>query len=183
MNTQGNYATNCLISSKRKIVVKVLVYGIISIATCLLISYMSGQDKTISYEISGAITDATAWAVKLPVNDENDSFKFIYTLELIYRKLAHVSLYFMLGLSVTSFVVNMSELRKAKVTLWSVILFCFLFSIVDELHQNYVPGRTCSVRDIVFDGSGYLLSVYLFKVIGRAIEKKRFERRRKNAKT
>ena len=34
--------------------------------------------------------------------------------------------------------------------------FCILFSITDEIHQSFVPGRSCQLKDVVTDSFGAL---------------------------
>lgn len=37
-----------------------------------------------------------------------------------------------------------------------------LYSITDEIHQLFVPGRVASVYDLIADGLGIALGIYLF---------------------
>lgn len=39
------------------------------------------------------------------------------------------------------------------------IAVALAYGIVDELHQAYVPGRVCSVSDLLSDGMGAVLAV------------------------
>jgi len=40
----------------------------------------------------------------------------------------------------------------------AAVVVATLYGIVDELHQRYTPGRTCSVADMLADGSGAALA-------------------------
>lgn len=40
-----------------------------------------------------------------------------------------------------------------------------LYGVVDELHQSFVPGRDCSMFDLVSDASGAALAVVLLRGI------------------
>lgn len=52
--------------------------------------------------------------------------------------------------------------------LWRYALTAgILYAASDELHQYFVPGRACQLRDVVIDGLGVLIGVlagYLFSV-------------------
>ena len=49
-----------------------------------------------------------------------------------------------------------SSLRKDK-RLALVILFCLIYAVSDELHQQFVPGRISSIADLALDSIGILL--------------------------
>jgi VanZ family protein len=55
--------------------------------------------------------------------------------------------------------------RKAIVILISLMLLAFL----DELHQKLIPGRTCSINDMLSDISGILSGMILCPIIFRFI--------------
>jgi len=44
------------------------------------------------------------------------------------------------------------------------------YGVVDELHQSFVPGRDCSLSDLVSDASGAALAVVLLRgIVGRSV--------------
>lgn len=49
---------------------------------------------------------------------------------------------------------------SAKVKISSLITG--LFGCLDELHQSFVPGRYCSLTDVLFDFIGMTLGIFLF---------------------
>ena len=44
------------------------------------------------------------------------------------------------------------------------VILCVLYSISDEVHQYFVPGRSCELRDILIDISGCILAVLIIKL-------------------
>lgn len=80
-------------------------------------------------------------------------------LSLIIRKLAHFTEYLILG----TLVINMFTKNNAKKTYLLSILLCIIYAISDEIHQIFVPGRACQIKDILIDSVGSITGVYLFK--------------------
>lgn len=77
------------------------------------------------------------------------------------RKWAHFIIYLVLGL------VSYGALPRhwsAKKRMAWVISLCFVYAVTDELHQLFVPGRACQMRDVLIDslGSGVGMSVGYF---------------------
>ncbi len=83
----------------------------------------------------------------------------ISLLCLIIRKLAHFTEYLILG----TLVINMFTKNNAKKTYLLSILLCIIYAISDEIHQIFVPGRACQIKDILIDSVGSITGVYLFK--------------------
>ena len=78
------------------------------------------------------------------------------TIEKVFkpvRKSAHFCVYLILGL----LVFNCFNFNK-KYILYSVII-CLLYSISDEIHQIFVPGRSCEVFDVFIDTCGSFLGI------------------------
>ena len=49
-----------------------------------------------------------------------------------------------------------------------ILLGVFLFSISDEIHQSFVPGRTASLMDIGLNALGILLGLGAFAALRQA---------------
>lgn len=69
------------------------------------------------------------------------------------RKFAHFAEYFVLVvLLMNALLFKFSVKRSATISfIWGA-----LYGVLDELHQLFVPGRTCSVTDMLLDGMGVL---------------------------
>ena len=47
-----------------------------------------------------------------------------------------------------------------KIMLWTFV-FCVIYAFLDEFHQRFVPGRTPSLADILFDIIGAGIGIWL----------------------
>ncbi len=91
------------------------------------------------------------------------------------RKVAHFSLYFAMGIFSFCAFITYKKI-KAVIRILSAFILCGLYAISDEIHQYFVPGRACELRDVLIDCSGALLSIglltlfcYLFKKIRKSV--------------
>lgn len=124
----------------------------------LLIFLMSSFDATESTNQSNFI-----------VNIITDIFKIenIELLSFIIRKLAHFTEYLILGF-LTINMLNKNDISKKYLL---SILICIIYATSDEIHQIFVPGRACQIRDILIDSIGSITGVYLYKLINTKILK------------
>ena len=76
-------------------------------------------------------------------------------LSLIVRKLAHFMEYFILGILVYNFIININ------IKLYYGIIFCLLYAISDEIHQIFVSGRVFQLRDVLIDFIGVICGMFL----------------------
>ena len=53
-------------------------------------------------------------------------------------------------------------LRQSK-RIFLVILFCLIYAITDEFHQQFVSGRTSSIVDIIIDSLGVILGSAIYR--------------------
>lgn len=72
------------------------------------------------------------------------------------RKLAHFTLYFILGLLVFNYIKYFNN----KTILISLII-CILYAVTDEIHQLFIPGRAGQVFDVFIDTFGSLTSIII----------------------
>ena len=40
-----------------------------------------------------------------------------------------------------------------------------LYALSDEVHQIYVPGRSCELRDVFIDTSGSIIGIIIYSLI------------------
>ena len=123
-----------------------------------LIFLMSSFDATESTNQSNFIVNIITNIFKI----EN-----IEVLSFIIRKLAHFTEYLILGF-LTINMLNKNDISKKYLI---SILICIIYATSDEIHQIFVPGRACQIRDILIDSIGSITGVYLYKLINTKILK------------
>ena len=79
------------------------------------------------------------------------------------RKLAHFSIYFLLGLVVYSLFLHTNMKHKLLFS----ILTCVVYASFDEIHQLFVLGRTGQVLDVFIDSMGSIIGMILIKILIR----------------
>lgn len=87
----------------------------------------------------------------------------IELLNLIIRKLAHYIEYLILGI----LVINMFIKNNIPQSYLISIIFCIIYATSDEIHQLFVPGRACQIKDILIDSIGSITGIYLYKLISK----------------
>lgn len=111
---------------------------------------------SLSYEISYKIVeigDKISGAELTPEQLKSYARK----IEHPVRKLAHMTEYFLLTLSV-SFPFYVYGLRGLKLML-TAGLICVAFAAGDEYHQSFVDGRGPSVKDVMIDSVGVFFGI------------------------
>lgn len=99
------------------------------------------------------------------VNIITNIFKIenIEVLSFIIRKLAHFTEYLILGF----LTINMLDKNDISKKYLLSILICIIYATSDEIHQIFVPGRTCQIKDILIDSIGSITGIYLYKLISK----------------
>ncbi len=134
----------------------------------------SAQNADKSSDTSGSIVEKIVTVIYPDYEDISVSAQTQITdiVTLLVRKAAHFSEYFILGL--LSFWAAIS-FEKTGIKLSSLLSvgFCVLYSISDEIHQYFVPGRACRFIDICIDAAGSISAVIIFAAILNALLKAR----------
>ena len=76
-------------------------------------------------------------------------------VSFVVRKSAHFTEFLILGVSLF---LTVRDLRK-RPSFWIPWLIGAAYAVSDELHQHFVPGRSCEVRDMIIDACGVLAGV------------------------
>ncbi len=126
---------------------KKIVKILLLILWMIVIFILSNQNGSESTSLSEGFTNITICNFINNCNPEVYSF--------IVRKMAHIILYFILGIfSVINF-------KNDKNGLINAIILCIIYAFFDEIHQMFINNRSGEVRDIIIDSISSLSSILL----------------------
>lgn len=95
-------------------------------------------------------------------------------LTFLTRKAAHIIAYFILGILVFNVTRTYSIIVRRAIVL--SIALAFAYSISDELHQLFIPGRSGEIRDVIIDTTastvGVLTCFYAHKIRKSSVNSK-----------
>ena len=95
--------------------------------------------------------------------------KYINRFVKIVRKSAHLFLYFLLGLSVISFIKEFAIINYRSIIL--TVLIVFIYAVSDEVHQMFVNGRSGEILDVVIDTIGGILASFSYWLLNNSRRK------------
>ncbi len=134
------------------------------------IFYMSAQPAEISSQISGGFIEVIAEKVypEFESLSKAEQSEIIASFQFVVRKSAHIGAFALLGfLSFLSFI-SYNRLRFFTRAFFSVII-SVLYAASDELHQRFVSGRSCELRDFLLDCFGVLGAVIISSLFVKII--------------
>ena len=138
---------------KRKVLLMLSWSAVIAVCVCIFL--FSGTVAEESSEQSSAIIE---WIQTI--------FGVAFT-DFVVRKAAHVLEYTALGFfSANAFYYTF---KKIKI-IFAAFGFSFLYSISDEIHQLFVPGRAGQIRDVLIDTAGIAAGIAAWYLLYRIVK-------------
>lgn len=148
--------------------------------------YFSSQDGQTSKEQSNKVVEIIDYIRdKVTLEDEEiiaikdkvfNKLKQYGTKKYVVRKLAHFSIYFCIGISVSYLIYLFS--KKVLLSSFLAFILAFIYACYDEFRQLSVIGRSGSLKDVFIDSLGAFTGVIVFialtygiKLIKRAFSK------------
>ena len=136
------------------------------------IFFQSALPADLSSRESGRVVDLLVRLFQgiLPIDRE--------TMVFIVRKGAHFAEYTILGGFLVPAVTEWmavdktpvpDSVRNIRIISW---LVGTLYAVTDEIHQSFVPGRSCELRDIGIDSCGVLAGVMIVSLAMRLKERR-----------
>ena len=124
----------------------------------------SGQNGEESGSISRKITEAVTKNISSVQNlEKEEKEKVLKKIEHIIRKLAHFSLYAVIGFLLMSLMSTYKLKQKNR-----ILVSCsigLLYAISDEIHQAFIPGRGPQIADVGIDFSGVVVGILISTLI------------------
>lgn len=143
---------------------KKIIYSILVISIMVIIFMFSNQEANVSSKMSDGFIDRTVVKVYKLFNgdatiEQIDEVKEFSVPPI--RKLAHVTIYFLLGILVL-LLINEFKLSYRNIIIISLII-CVTYSISDEIHQLFIPGRSGQISDVILDSCSSFIGIILSK--------------------
>ena len=136
---------------------------ILVILWMILIFIFSNQPADDSSKLSDGIILKTVRFVEKIVdkdfNDEEVLEKFVKPV----RKLAHFTIYLILGLLVIWMLQDYDFNIKKQMII--SVLICILYACSDEIHQLFISGRSGEIMDVFIDSLGSYIGINIFVII------------------
>lgn len=155
-----------------------VIKGFKTVTAVLLILWMavifcfSSQNATESSKTSGAVMQKLCETFyphfgSFSADRQTD---IIASSQFIIRKSAHFTIYTVLGILSAFTFISYKSIRFYMRSVLSAVI-CLLYAASDEIHQYFIPGRSCELRDVCIDFSGALLGIITVMLLARLIKR------------
>ncbi|MBR3280633.1 MAG: VanZ family protein [Clostridia bacterium] len=136
----------------------------------LIFSYSGTVESLSAYQTKALFEKTVTFGIKILrgiglVNrtySQEQIDNFVNNYHLVFRKFCHFTIYFILAVFVSSAIKNFTIRFPLKAIIIVAIGFCFLYSITDEIHQLFVPGRSGNIKDCLIDTLGATLGAHFY---------------------
>lgn len=136
-----------------KKIIQILLFLMIIACMCGIFIF-SSQTSEQSNKLSNTVTQKIAESASI---SETTDTSINSHFHILIRKYAHFSIFFLLGLPAAAF--SILTYNKLGIKLLFPTMLCLLWAVSDEIHQLYIPGRSCNLKDVLIDFSGSMLAI------------------------
>lgn len=146
-----------MVNINKKIILKRIILLILIFLNFIMIFGFSSQNGEKS---GGLSTKVTVFVLDIFGQGENNiNQEQIETVEYVIRKLAHFSIYMILGMLLMDLASTYEIKNITKI--FTSICVGILYASLDEFHQSFTPGRTALVTDVFIDTLGVITGVMI----------------------
>ena len=138
------------------------------IAIFVTIFGFSNQNSETSSGLSQKVTNFVVEFIPSIKNmPEPEKENVIDRIESIIRKIAHYSIYTLVGILLMSLMstYKIKELDRIAVSL----IIGVIYASTDEIHQAIVPGRGPLITDVILDSMGVLTGIFIVMLFYKII--------------
>ncbi len=154
----------------KKIIALRTVLIILTVAVMVVIFILSADNADESNAKSDLISGSVIETVLAFFHLEGEKAEiFIDNCVMIVRKTAHFTEYAVLGFLLFS--VCESFFIKRKIAIPVSLCSGALYAVSDEIHQSFVPGRSCLISDMILDTAGVMAGIIVLIVFIAIIKK------------
>ena len=138
----------------------------------IVIFSLSAQNGQESSKLSDGFIDRMLSILLKDLSIENKAI-IIEKISFGIRKLAHFTLYFIVGSDAIMLLKTYKLKNKEQVSI--ALMIGVVFAVFDEIHQMFVGGRSGEIRDVCIDSCGAAFGmciVWICWKVGCLIKKK-----------
>lgn len=137
---------------------KRIILIILTIIWMAIIFCFSAQNADKSSNTSGRTIRAI---IKIFTNlPQEEQEQKVEQLQHIVRKTAHFTIYTIGGIILINLIKTYTQ-NKTCLYAWGIGT---IYAITDEIHQYFVPGRSCQITDVIIDSLGIITGIILVLV-------------------
>ncbi len=148
-----------------------IIRGVLITALIAIFVTIFGFSNQNSETSSGLSQKVTNFVVEFIPSIENmaepEKENVVDRIESIIRKIAHYSIYTLVGILLMSLMstYKMKELDRIAVSL----IVGVIYAATDEIHQAFVPGRGPLITDVILDTMGVLTGIFIVMLVYKTI--------------
>ncbi len=131
------------------------------------IFHFSAQQGEESAGLSRRVSEIIAVIYNKVMDKNYDALSlelFVIQIHPYVRKIAHVTEYFLLAMSVC-LPLYVYRIRGIALMILGFAI-CVSYAVLDEYHQTYVVGRTGDYHDVLIDSIGIIAGIIVIRIIG-----------------
>ena len=143
---------------KKKVTIIVLSWMLVLLTMIVIYNFSSEGSKETMQTSESLIIDV----LSIFVAEENITPDLIAESQFAFRKLAHFTLYMLLGFCLSNAFRATIKLKLRYSYAFSLIS-SVIYAVLDEFHQSYT-NRTASYKDVLIDSFGALCGILAFAI-------------------
>ena len=140
-------------------IIRIILIMALIVTFCIIFGF-SNQDSKTSGGMSQKITDfVIKFIPSIQQTEENQKEEIIDRIESVIRKIAHFSIYTLVGFLLMSLMgtYKMKEIDQIGTSL----IIGVIYASTDEIHQAFIPGRGPQITDVMLDSLGVLTGIFI----------------------
>lgn len=152
------------ISVDHKRQIAFLLFFVLTISVMVTGFVLSAQTADQSGALSDSFREEHKPTLESALNtidrlEEEQKLDIVTWISNYLRKLAHMLLYSVMGFCLLGATINFDPIKKWWLKPIFALAIGGVYGIFDEIHQYFVPGRSCEVNDILIDFASVFLGI------------------------
>ncbi len=140
---------------------KKIIYLLFILLILSSIFFFSSKNSNESNGLSKKLINNTINVIETITNKDLNNKEIVNTLNYPIRKLAHFTIFLLLGISIFLFINTFNINKKILIS----ILICVVCASLDEFHQVFSLGRSPLLLDILIDSIGSITGILILNKI------------------